>query len=62
MIVAFCGHASYISTPKDEERVFEILENRVKKEKCEFFLGAYGSFDRFARSCAKKFKESKMRD
>ncbi len=57
MIVAFCGHASYISNPKDEERVFELLEKRVTKEACEFFLGVHGGFDRFACSCAKRFKE-----
>ncbi len=57
MIIAFCGHSTYIPNREDEHRVLEILEHRVGDTPSEFFLGEYGNFDRFAYSCAKKFKE-----
>lgn len=58
MIVAFCGHSSYVKTQADEKRVLDILENMVGDTYCEFFLGEYGAFDRFAYACAKKFKNT----
>jgi len=58
MKIAFCGHSQYIHNSKDESKVLEILESRVKNEPCEFFLGEYGGFDSFAYSCAKKFKST----
>ena len=57
MIIAFCGHADYIPRAEDEERVLDLLEKQAKNAPCEFFLGGYGSFDRFAHHCAKKFKQ-----
>ena len=57
MIIAFCGHATYIQNSEDEKKVLEILELRLGDAPSEFFLGEYGSFDRFAYNCAKKFKE-----
>ena len=56
MIVAFCGHSSYVRNLNDEKKVMEILGNRVKNSPVEFFLGEYGGFDSFAYACAKKFK------
>lgn len=56
MVIAFCGHSDYIRTHQDERLVLEILEKIVGNKPCEFFLGEYGNFDRFAYYCAKKFK------
>lgn len=56
MVIAFCGHSDYVCTLEDERLVLGILEKSVGNEPCEFFLGEYGGFDRFAYYCAKKFK------
>ena len=56
MIIAFCGHSDYVSNSMDEKKIMGILEERVKGNHSEFFLGGYGGFDSFAYSCAKKFK------
>ena len=58
MIVAFCGHSSYVRAQADEQRVLDILENKIGGAYCEFFLGEYGAFDSFAYHCARKFKEA----
>ena len=56
LIVAFCGHSSYVENLDDEKKVLLLLEGPVGDEVCEFFLGEYGGFDRFAYRCAKKIK------
>lgn len=57
MVVAFCGHSTYIPNAADEKEVLAVLERVVGDVPCEFFLGEYGSFDSFAYGCAKKYKE-----
>lgn len=57
MVVAFCGHASYVENPMDENRVLRFLENEIRECAVEFFLGEYGAFDSFAYRCAKKYKD-----
>ena len=37
MIVAFCGHSTYVENVKDEEEVLAVLESRVGELPCEFF-------------------------
>ena len=49
MVVAFCGHASYVENPMDENRVLRFLENEIRECAVEFFLGEYGAFDSFVR-------------
>ena len=57
MIIAFCGHANYQSTPEDRASVLEVIEKHTDGFPIEFFLGEYGNFDAFAYSCAKDFKQ-----
>ena len=57
MIVAFCGHSTYVENVKDEEEVLAVLESRVGELPCEFFLGGYGNFDQFGYGCAKRFQK-----
>lgn len=57
MIVAFCGHSTYVSNSEDEKKMLQILEQRIGNKPTEFFLGEYGNFDHFAYICAKKYKE-----
>ena len=57
MVVAFCGHSTYIPNAADEEEVLADLEQLVGDAPCDFFLGEYGSFDSFAYGCARKHKE-----
>lgn len=56
MVIAFCGHSSYVSSEADRKRLLSILEQQTKGEPCDFYLGEYGGFDRFAYDCAKEFK------
>ncbi len=56
MIVAFCGHADYVSSSKDKARVLDFLESTIKSDGVEFFLGGYGFFDQFALECAKAYR------
>ncbi len=58
MIIAFCGHSTYVRNFEDEKKVLEILEHRIGDTPSEFFLGEYGNFDHFAYICAKKYKET----
>ena len=57
MVVTFCGHSTYVKKLEDEEKVLSILENVLRNECAEFYLGEYGNFDSFAYGCSKKFKE-----
>ncbi len=56
MIVAFCGHSTYVEGAEDENKVIEILETVASGSTVDFFPGEYGAFDCFAYKCAKKFK------
>jgi len=60
LIVAFCGHSSYVQSIDDEKKVLALLEDLVGDKPCELFLGEYGSFDSFAYRCAKKFKGARL--
>ena len=58
MVITFCGHSNYVGNSLDEGVLFDFLENTVKNEYCEFFLGGYGGFDAFAYSLVKKFQKA----
>lgn len=57
MIVAFCGHSTYISNVNDEKRLLNNLEAVICGNQVDFYLGGYGAFDAFALKCARKYKE-----
>ena len=57
MIVAFCGHSTYISNENDEKRLLNNLEAVIRGNQVDFYLGGYGAFDAFALKCASKYKE-----
>lgn len=57
MVVAFCGHAEYWEEPWHEERLLQILVERIKGEDAELLFGEYGAFDRFAFRCGRKYKK-----
>ena len=57
MIIAFCGHSSYLEEIDDEKRLLCGLEQVIHGENVSFYLGGYGRFDDFARACARKYKE-----
>ena len=56
MIVAICGPADYIRTTNDIKRVLAVLEDTIKDERVDFYLGEYHNFDLFAYECAKEYK------
>lgn len=61
MKISFFGHRNFINDQNYEKRVLEILfeiENSNQGEQLELLLGGYGSFDKFALQCARKFKAS----
>ena len=56
MIVTFCGHANFVGGAEDFENVFALLEEKAKGGDITFYLGGYGSFDRFGLSLALSYK------
>ena len=56
MVVAFCGHSDYTEKNGDLRRALSFLEAYTNGEAADFYLGFYGGFDRFAYSCAQKYK------
>ena len=57
MTVAFFGHADFIGDFQDERKLLSLLEEVVGEAEVDFLLGEYGDFDRFARECARKYRE-----
>ncbi len=57
MVIAFCGHSSYMGNAKDEERLLLLLEKVAQGKQVDFYLGGYGGFDSFALRCAEKYKK-----
>ncbi len=57
MIVSFCGHSSFSSSNVHRQKLIDIFEKRIGDRRVDFYLGEYGAFDRFARVCAREFKE-----
>ena len=58
MIITFLGHASFCEADKYKGLLTELLENTVKDNTVEFYLGGYGGFDSFAYSCCLEYKKS----
>ena len=58
MIVTFFGHRDFVANGTYEQRVMSALEEVVGENAVEFYLGDQGAFDRFAYTCAKKYKEN----
>ncbi len=58
MIITFCGHSNYIGNSRDEECLLNYFEKVIKENEVDFYFGGYGGFDRFALSCAKKYKKT----
>ena len=57
MIVAFFGHSGFSEEEKYKQRLLDLFDEHFSGEQVDFYLGYYGRFDRFAYSCAKKYKE-----
>ena len=57
MIISFCGHSNFSSTPQLKNKLMELLETTINGKQVEFYLGGYGGFDSFARSCCAEYKE-----
>ena len=57
MIISFFGHATFLRTEEIEKRLLSVLQDQVGDAPCEFFLGGYGGFDEFARTCCEKYKK-----
>ena len=58
MIVTFCGHAQYIATKEDKQRLLTKLEEVIGDAPAEFYVGGYGAFDAFAYTCAKSYQKN----
>ena len=57
MVVTFCGHSSFIKTPRLEEELLRLLEEWVGEAPADFLLGGYGGFDAFAYQCCKQYQK-----
>ena len=58
MIITFCGHSKFYDSKEIHGEMMALLEQLVGDAPVEFFLGGYGNFDSFARSCCEEFKET----
>lgn len=58
MIIAFCGHKQFTRGEEYEQTVLTFLEEKVRNQPADIYLGGYGDFDRFAYECCKKYKEA----
>ena len=58
MIIAFCGHSEFQETEEVERELLAFLEEKVGDAYADMYLGGYGSFDSFAYTCCKKYKET----
>ena len=56
MVIAFCGHSSYVQSKEHKKRILSILEKEIQEKPCDLLLGEYGAFDHFAYECARAFK------
>ena len=56
MIVAFCGHSTFLKSVEYEKKVIAVLEELVGDATAQMYLGGYGAFDEFAYACCKKYK------
>lgn len=57
MIIAFFGHSDLIYSKDIEDKLLDILQNKVN-DKDIFYLGGYGNFDYLAKRCCLKLKKS----
>lgn len=55
MIVAFCGHSSYVPALGDKDILLGILEKLSEGDIAELLLGENGGFDDFAFECSREF-------
>ena len=56
MIITFCGHSTYSPTREDEETMLRLFGDVSRGQQITFYLGGYGSFDEFAKRCAKQYQ------
>ena len=56
MRVTFFGHADFFEEERYEEILLNLLEEKCNGKEVSFYLGENGTFDRFAYTCAKKYK------
>ncbi len=56
VIITFCGHSDFRPNEEYERQILALLEDFAGDTPTECFLGEYGSFDRFAYSCCKKYQ------
>ena len=51
MVITFCGHSKFRSTPEYEKKLLDLLNITVGDQSTEMYLGGYGEFDNFAYMC-----------
>lgn len=56
MIITFCGHSAFRGTEEYEQKILDLLKEKVGDSAADMYLGGYGGFDRFAYECCKKFQ------
>ena len=48
MIITFCGHSAFRGTEEYEQKILDLLKEKVGDSAADMYLGGYGGFDRFA--------------
>ena len=49
--ITFCGHHDEWRLTEVRQDLFACIDNAVKNDEVEFWLGGYGNFDGFAMKC-----------
>ena len=62
MIIAFFGHADFVTSNDKENKIFDTLiklisKNSSQQTKIEFYLGGYGNFDKTAKKICLQIKQ-----
>ena len=58
MIITFCGHAQYVESEEDEQKILSLFTELIGDRPAKLYLGNYGSFDAFAQRCGKKYQKT----
>ena len=57
MAVTFCGHGDISYNDEIQQKLYNEIEQSIKKGEKEFLLGGYGSFDLLSAYTVKRLKE-----
>ena len=58
MIITFCGHSEFRTTPEHKQKLLSFFEKQIGNQDAKLYLGGYGNFDTFAYTCGKEYQKT----